>query len=80
MNSEILPKFPVGTKFLPIQSMARNSVIHEVKDFLITRNLAGELIRKEYVVTHEFCGQTMRELVTETTVARGVENLKNKSA
>lgn len=62
-------KFPVGTKFSP----TGKDYVCTVTDFLVTRNLAGEVVRTRYVATHEFCGQLLTNNdIGETTIARGL--------
>ncbi len=64
-----MQRFPVGTKFKPIGK----TYVCTVTDFLVTKNLAGEVVKICYVATYTYCGQpsTMRD-VTETTIARGI--------
>lgn len=66
------PKFPVGTQF---KTRGKAPRVCTVVDFLVTRNLAGEIVRTEYVEEHDFCGQKIRSFVCETTVAIGVQVL-----
>jgi len=62
-------RFPVGTRFM---SGGKNKHENEVLNFLTTRNLAGNIVRTEYLVFHVFCGQRMTELTCGTTIARGL--------
>ena len=43
----------------------------QVVDYLVTRNLAGEVVRERYVVNHIFAGQVVSDNdVVETTILR----------
>lgn len=66
------PKFPVGTEF---KTRGKGARVCKVVDYLVTRNLKGEIVRTEYVEEHQFLGQTIRSNVCETTVAIGVKVL-----
>lgn len=70
MTNEAIQRFPVGTLFIPIGR--KHDKPHVVTDFLVTRNLAGEVVRREYKTEHEFCGQTVSSFVPEATIARGL--------
>ena len=62
-------RFPVGTRFKSRGKCPRDCV---VTDYLVTRNLAGEIVAARYVATHEFCGQTVTDYdVSDTEVAMG---------
>lgn len=63
-------RFPVGTEYMTRGKAPRLCV---VKDFLVTRNLAGDVVKTRYVSTHEICGQIVEDNdVCETTIAMGV--------
>lgn len=63
--------YPVGTQFVPNGNKRKD--ICTVTDFLVTRNLAGEIVRERYVATHIFMGQTVTDHdVVATTIARGL--------
>jgi hypothetical protein len=64
------PRFPIGTRFLTRGKHPRECT---VTDYLITRNLAGEIVRTRYVATHTFCNQNITETdIVETTIARNL--------
>lgn len=63
------PKFDVGTRFKTRGKKPRHCTI---VDIYRTYNVAGELVRLEYVATHTFAGQSISERVSETTVAMGL--------
>ena len=67
--NERTQRFPVGTEF---KTRGKHPPLCTVVDYLETRNLAGKLVRREYVEEHEFCGQTVRSTVPEATVAMGL--------
>lgn len=51
-------RFPVGTEFIP----AGRQHVYKVIDFLTTSNLAGEVVKTEYLWVHG--------LFPDTTIAR----------
>lgn len=63
------PKFDIGTRFTP-RGKAR--IEYTVTDIYKTHNAAGELVRLEYLTTHQFAGQSVPQLVSETTIAMGL--------
>lgn len=64
------PKFRVGQKFM---TRGKHPQECTIVDIHTTRNLAGNLVRFEYVATHLFCGQVVEDRhVCEVTVARGL--------
>ena len=65
-----LQRFAVGTKFTPLR---KNAAECTVTDFLVTRNLAGDVVKTAYVATHIFCGQVVTVYdVCDATIARGL--------
>ena len=65
----LAPRFPIGTKFKPIGK----DYVCTVTDFLITFNRAGEIVKRTYCATHQFCGQTISNNdIPEATIARGL--------
>ncbi len=60
-------KFPVGTKF--IERRKNYTREHTVFDYHVTKNLASEVVRERYIVTHELMGQPITSDVCETTIA-----------
>lgn len=68
-----IQRFAVGTAFRP----AGKDYVCTVTDYLVTRNLAGEIVKVRYVATHELCGQAVTDSdVVETTIARGLLSLR----
>ena len=64
------PRFPIGTQFIPL---GKNTSLHTVIDYYITRNLAGEIVNTKYVSRHTFLGQEIKNYdIAETTIARGL--------
>jgi len=71
------PRFPIGTQFISRSNMKIKRV-ETVSGYIdeIDRE-SGEFLKRRYVATHEFMGQAMKNTdLCETTVARGIENLK----
>jgi hypothetical protein len=73
--------YPVGTKYL---TRGKHPVECTVVDVHTTTNLAGEIVRIDYVTEHLFCGQSVKERgVCAVTIARGLldevqRNVMNK--
>ncbi|WP_306049215.1 hypothetical protein [Oceaniradius stylonematis] len=63
------PQFPVGTAF---KTRGKHPRLCTVTDYHVTRNLAGEIVKAEYVATFELIGQKVKGLYPRTTVAMGV--------
>ena len=69
--------FPVGTHYQPVGKLYVCTVI----DYLVTRNLDGDVCRVRYRSTHTRLGQRLiDDEVLETTIARGIENLAPQKA
>lgn len=64
------PRFPIGTMY---QTSGKAPRLCSVVDIHRTYDNAGNLVRLDYVTTHIFAGQFIREIgVGETTIARGL--------
>jgi len=62
--------YPVGTQFMTRGKYPRLCTVVNIHT---TTNLAGNVVRVEYVATLDFCGQTVAdEHVCEVTIARGL--------
>lgn len=48
------PKYAIGTKYI---SRGKAKKECTVIDFLVTRNMAGEIVKEEYLVVHNMMGQ-----------------------
>ena len=70
-------RFAVGTRFLPRR---KNSIVYTVVDYYETRNLAGAVVKVEYLCHHEFLGQIIATLEPETSIAIGVDLLTERVA
>jgi len=71
------PKFPVGTKFLPRRAR-KSGAVHTVIGHRYVYDVVDgdEKIQVLYISEHKVMGQTVRAVDNETTVAMGVEELK----
>jgi hypothetical protein len=68
--NQATPRFKVGTTFY---SRGKHPRLCTVTDYLVTRNLAGEVVKTQYVATHELMGQAIEDVgVTETGIAMGL--------
>ncbi len=64
--------FPIGTQYI---HGGKHKQLHTVVDREDTYNSKGEFVRRRYVATHEFMGQTIKTHdVVATTIARGIIN------
>lgn len=69
-------KYPIGTQYLP---MGKNAKVCTITECFKTYDSKGNLVKTSYQSTHDFLGQAVRNHdVCETTIARGIENLKGK--
>lgn len=59
------PKYAVGTKYI---SRGKAKKECAVMDFLVTRNLAGEIVKEEYLVAHNLLGQGILSHEIELTI------------
>jgi len=76
MKTFCIGKYPIGTQYMP---MRKNTYVCTITDIHKTYNNNGDLVKTTYLATHEFCGQTITESdVNETTIARGIDNMKAK--
>lgn len=74
MRSE--PRFPIGTKYMTRGKAPR---LCTVVDYLVTRNMDGDIVKTRYASTHEVMGQTVTDWdVPDATVAIGVSILVDK--
>lgn len=69
------PRFPIGLSFERKRyPKAPCSITHNIEDIYTTRNSAGEVVKIEYKVSHEFMGQRVSEFMIDTTIARSLTN------
>lgn len=65
---------PMGTKYN--SKHGKISRIATVTDYHVTTNLAGEIVNRRYVSTHDFMGQAITERdITETEIRRNLIEL-----
>ena len=59
------PRYSIGQRYTN-----RKGQLCTVTDILTTRNDAGECVKRRYVATHDFCGQSVTDNdVVETAIA-----------
>jgi len=76
-NSFCITKYPIGTQYLPMGR--KNAKVCTVTECFKTFDSKGNLVKTSYQSTHDFLGQAVTNHdVCETTIARGIENLKEK--
>lgn len=66
--------YAIGTKFLRRTKYRR---LVTITDIHTTKNLAGDIIKLEYVASHEFMGQNLSDTYLSIAVARGIEELES---
>ena len=70
-------KYPIGTQYLP---MGKHAKVCTITECFKTYDSKGNLVKTSYQSTHDFLGQAVRNHdVCETTIARGIYNLKEKA-
>ena len=62
-------QFSVGYKFIRYGKNKRKDV-ETIVDILTVTNSAGVIVQVEYVVAHDFFGQTVTDTVNAVTIAR----------
>ena len=68
-------RFPIGLVFQRKRfHKAKELTVYIIKDIYKTFNNAGECVKLEYLVTHEFFGQEIGEMMVDTTIARSLTN------
>lgn len=68
-------RFPIGLTFKRKRfPKAKEFTEYRIDDIYKTFNNAGELVRIEYLISHEFAGQRITEFVVDTTIARCLSN------
>lgn len=68
-------RFPIGLSFMRKRyPKAQIFTAYRIDDIYTTRNNAGEIVKIEYVVSHEFLGQRITEQMIDTTIARSLTN------
>jgi hypothetical protein len=71
-------KYSIGTQYLPMGR--KNAKVCTITECFKTYDSKGNLVKTSYQSTHDFLGQAVRNHdVCETTIARGIENLKGKA-
>lgn len=69
------PRFPIGLEFSRKRyPKAPTLTQYRIDDIYTTRNNAGEIVKIEYKVSHEFLGQRISEFMVDTTIARSLTN------
>lgn len=68
-------RFPIGLKFSKKSfPKAKSLTDYEILNVYTTRNENNSIVRIEYLVAHDFCGQRVTELMIDTTIARNLTN------
>lgn len=66
-------RFPIGLSFSRKRfPKAKELTTYRIDDIYTTFNNAGEIVKIEYVISHEFMGQRIKENVVDPTIARSL--------
>lgn len=70
------PRFPIGLVFSRKRfPKAKEMTEYRIDDINLTSSVkTGEVVKIEYVISHEFMGQRIAESVVDTTIARCLSN------
>ena len=61
------PQHKIGVKF--IRKHSKRKDIETIIDILTTRNIKNEVIKIEYIASHDFLGQTITAKTMQSTIA-----------
>jgi hypothetical protein len=65
-------RFPIGLTFT--RSLGKKVTREDtITDILTTTNSKGEVVRIEYVISHEFMSRRLSEIVLDVTIARNLD-------
>ncbi len=66
--------YSIGTKFVRASGKQRNRPTETITDVYTTRNSAGDVVKLQYVATHELMGQIVTDYdVPRATLARATK-------
>jgi hypothetical protein len=69
------PRLPIGLTFSRKRfPKAKELTLYSIDDIYTTYNHAGTVVKIEYIVSHEFMGQRIKECMIDTTIARSLSN------
>ena len=68
-------RFPIGLTFSRKRfPKAKGLTEYSILNIYTTRNEAGNVVKLEYLVSHDFLGSSVTELMCDTTIARSLTN------
>lgn len=68
-------RFPIGLVFQHYRyAKAKERTPYTIQDVYTTTDSKGNVVKIGYLVTHEFMGQAISELMVDTTIARSLTN------
>ena len=68
-------RFPLGMKFYKKRfPKAKELTEYTILNIYTTRNENDNIVKIEYLVSHDFLGQRVTELACDTTIARTLTN------
>jgi len=69
------PRFPIGLTFYSKRfTKAKEATEHQIIKIYTTRDEAGNVVKIEYLVSHDFLGRYVTELLCDTSIARSLTN------
>lgn len=69
------PRFPIGLTFKRKSfPKAKELTEYTILNIYTTRNENNEIVRIEYLVSHDFLGQRVTDLMVDTTIAKCLTN------
>lgn len=66
------PRFPIGLEFEYYR--VKHNKARVITDIMTTTNSKGDIVKIEYEVTHQFLGQSVKEMMVDTSIARSLSN------
>lgn len=64
-------RMPIGLTYTAKRfPKAKELTTYTIEDIYITRNSKGDVVKIEYLVSHPFMGQSITELLCDTSIAR----------
>jgi hypothetical protein len=68
-------RFPIGLTFLKKHfPKAKEMTKYSILNIYTTKNEAGNVVKIEYLIEHDFLGIRITELVCDTSIARCLSN------
>jgi hypothetical protein len=66
--------YPIGYEYNTGVKRANSKVKNTIIDYAITHNINGEITKFEYVISYNFCGQTITAKAAQMTIDIATNN------